>query len=67
MAKTKTRDAIRAARVIKTAEIVGGTTNYVNKVLACERDSEEVMVVYMSLQEGENKLLESVKKLIPFN
>ena len=67
MEKTQRRDTIRAARVKRTAEIVGVSERYVNMVLEGERENEEVMIAFMELKEGENLLVESVKKLVPFN
>ncbi|MCX6210085.1 MAG: hypothetical protein NTZ59_11480 [Bacteroidetes bacterium] len=60
------RDAINAARVIKTAECVGVSTNLVQKVIRGERNNDKVLGVFMEIQEGENKLLEEVKKIVPF-
>ncbi len=60
------RDAERAARVHKTAECLGVSTRHVNKVLNMDYDDDEVVCTYMTLLEGENKLLAAVKKMIPF-
>lgn len=61
------RDSIRAARVKKVAESLGKTPNYIRKVLNGVRENNQVLPLMMELQERENKLLEEVKKLIPFD
>lgn len=43
------------------------TTRYVNMVLNGERASEKVFSVYMTMAEEENKLLQTVKALVPFD
>lgn len=66
MENNRNRDTINAARVIKTAECVGVSERYVNYVINGERNNDMVLSVFMEIQEGENKLLEEVKKLVPF-
>ena len=60
-------DIYRAAKIKRTAELVGVSQRFVNYVLNGERESEDVMAVFMELQEGENKLLKAVKELLPFD
>ena len=64
--KTKKRDVHKASLVKKTADICGVSESYVYKILDCDRDNENVMATYMTLMQGENQLLEEVKKLVPF-
>lgn len=64
--KMRKRNAKTAARVQHTAELTGYGTDYVYKVINGERENEEIMQTYMMLYEGENKLLQSVKELLPF-
>ncbi len=67
MRKTGERDTIRAARIQKVAETLGKTPRYIRMVLNGDRENNQVLPLMMELQEGENKLLEAVKKLIPFD
>lgn len=67
MSKTSTRDVVRAARIKRTAEIVRVSVRYVQLVLNGDRADEEVLSVFMTLDEGENKLVQAVKEMIPFN
>lgn len=67
MENISNRDTVRAARIKRTAEIVGVSTRYVRMVLDCERENEDVLAVFMELSEQENLMIESVKKLVPFN
>jgi predicted transcriptional regulator len=76
MNKTGKRDAERAARVKKTAIIVGVSEAMVYKVLIGDRNNEEVFNTYMDLLElereafetaKENHLLAEVEKIVPFN
>jgi hypothetical protein len=71
MEKTNNRDAIRAARVKRTADIVGVSTDLVYKVLAADRENELVENVFFAIVdadiETDNKLLTAVKNLVPFN
>lgn len=67
MEKKSTRDTVRAANVKRTAEILGVSERYVRLVLSAERQNEEVLLVFMEMQEGENKLIQEVKKLVPLN
>lgn len=64
------RDAIRAARVKRTADIVGCSTDLVYAVLATERNNELVEDVYFQVQEADmetdNKLKEAVRNLVKF-
>lgn len=71
MEKTNSRDAIRAARVKRTADIVGVSTDLVYKVLNADRENELVENVFFAIvdadNETDNKLLTAVKNLVPFN
>lgn len=66
MEKNIKRDAIGAATVIKTAEITGVSERYVRYVLDGKRKNEAVFTVYMELVDGQNKLVQAVKQLVPF-
>ena len=67
MDKKGNRDAIRAARVKRTAEITGVSERHVNRVMIGDQENDKVVLVFMELKEGENKLVEAAKKLVPFN
>jgi len=67
MDKKRKRSAIKAAMVQKTAEIAGVDTDTVYAVINGTRNNEEVMTTYMFLQDGENKLMQVVKSLVPFD
>jgi len=76
MEKTYKRDIERAARVKKTAEIVGVSERHVRRVLSGDHDNDEIIATYMELLELEqaayqtarqNHLLAAVEKLVPFN
>ncbi len=64
------RDAIRAARVKRTAQICGVSTDLVYKVLSTDRENETVEEVFHAIVEADNdidnKLIYAVKQLIPF-
>lgn len=59
-----------ATRVKRTAEIVGVSTRTVYRVIKGQevdkQTIESVLSVYMMLDEGENQLLQAVKKAVPF-
>jgi hypothetical protein len=68
--KTKARDPENAIRVKRSAEIAGVSTRTVYRVILCDEKIsketiERVMNIYMQLQEGENLLVEAVKKTVP--
>lgn len=67
MQKKGNRDTVRAARIIQTAKIVGVSERQVQRVLNGDQENDEVVLVFMELFEGENKLIQQVKKLVPFN
>lgn len=52
--------------VKETALTCGVNERYVRYVINGERENETVMSTYMALAEGSNKLLDEVKKLVPF-
>ena len=64
MKKNAKRSAKLAARVQKTAEITGFTTDYIYLVIKGDRKNNDVMQTYMFLHEGENKLLRAAKQLL---
>lgn len=63
----KKRDAVLTSRVKKTAKITGVSDRYVRMIINGERTNDEVLSTYMFIQEGENKLLQQAKLLVPFN
>ena len=65
--KTNARDTVKAARIINTAKITGVSPRHVRRVLEAESENEHVLSAYMFLTEGENKLIEAVKKLVPLS
>lgn len=65
--KTRNRDSKRAALVKNVADIHRLSTSMVYKVLAGERNNEDVFSTYMFLLQGGNALKEEAKKLVPFN
>ena len=70
MSKIVKRDPIVAARLKKTVQKTGKTKDFVYKVLRCDRNSELVMQVYMTLQEEEEEVFkrlmhQQVNKLVP--
>lgn len=74
--KTRTRDAVKAARVKKVNKITGVSERQIYRVINGEQENEEVVEVFMELTEREeqvfedirtNRLLEAVKDLVPFN
>ncbi len=66
MDKKGKRDAHHASIVQKVAEIAGVSERYVYMVLKGDRVNDNIMLVYMELEEGANKLVAAVKKLVPF-
>lgn len=72
MRKTSKRDSVVAARVKKTAEIMGVSIRTVQKVIKGDQMNKNVLNTYMELEEGEeelfnNILLRTVERLVPFN
>lgn len=63
--KTKRRDIIKAARVRKTADLTGVSQRHVQRVIEGSRMNDNVLTVFMKIEEGENQLLEAVKNLVP--
>lgn len=61
------RNHRRTALIKDTAEIVGVSPSMVRKVLNTDRNNDEVIAVHMELQEGYSRLIDEVKKLVPFN
>ena len=56
MSKMIRRDPVEVARVKKTAELTGFSTRYIRYVLDCERNSDRVMEVYMTLELEEEEV-----------
>ena len=67
MEKNNKRDAWKASLAIKTAQITHVSPRYVRMVINGDRENQDVMNVNMTLMEGENKLLKTVRELVPFN
>jgi len=67
MKQPKKRDAEKANRVKRTAELCGVCRPTVYRVSMGDRENEEVFTTYMELMERDNKLMEEVKRLVPFN
>ena len=65
MENKRIRDAVNKAKVIWTAECVGVSTNYVEKVIRGDRCNERVLGTFMEIQERIPTLLEAVKKIAP--
>ena len=49
-----------------TAAICGVSENMVRKVMDGSRSNDEIEVTYLTLLDGTNKLIEAVKKAVPF-
>jgi predicted transcriptional regulator len=68
--KPSKRSSETAVRVKRTAEITGLSTRTIYRVIKGEEHDaetiEKVMSVYMQFSEGENLLIEAVKKAVPF-
>ena len=64
--KTASRDIIRAATVLETAELTGVSPRHVRRIMAGEQENENVLSTFMEIKERKNLLLQEVKKLIPF-
>jgi len=64
--KTMFKDSERTFLVKKVAEMHKVSTRYVYYVLSGDREDDDIFKSYMDLKEGNNSLVESVKKLIPF-
>ena len=56
------RDIVRAAKVIKLAESLGVSKNYIQKVLRCDRTSDRVMIAYLELEEQEEEVFKRIKQ-----
>ncbi len=70
--KSRGRDSETAIRVKRTAVIVGVSKRTVYRVIRGDakldaETIEKVLHVFMSLEDGENKLVEAVKEAVPFN
>lgn len=68
LTKTTHKDPVVAARVKRTAKLVGVSPRQVYRVIKGKQINEKIIDTYMFLQEGEeNLLLEAVKKAVPFS
>lgn len=67
MRKKTKRDARRVATIKETAEIAKVSTRSVERVLNAEQKNDQVLSIFMTISEEHNKLLRSVKQLVPFN
>jgi hypothetical protein len=65
--KPMRRDPEIAIRVRRTANICGVSTRAVYNVINGDWNNERILSVYLSLYEGENKLIKAVKEAVPFN
>jgi hypothetical protein len=70
MGKRNKIDAIMVARAKKTAELTGYSYRYIRYVIECERNSDKVMQVYMTLQEEEEEVFkrlmtQQINKMVP--
>lgn len=63
----KKRSAKRAALIEVTAVLRGVSTRQVQRVLAGDQNNDKVVDTYMELNEGFDKLIDEVKKMVPFN
>lgn len=59
--KPSQRDTIRAARVIKCAEIAGVCVRQVRRVMDGDSENNLVEAVFMQIVEGENELIQKIK------
>ena len=65
---TVSRDNRKALIVKKVAEKNRVSTNLVYKVLAGDRDNEQILSDYLTIKEEvDNAIVNAVKKLVPFN
>ncbi len=67
MEKTKKRNTLQAAMVQRVADICKLTPRQVRRVIKGDSKNEDVLRIYMELQEGENELIKHIKEIIPFN
>ncbi len=67
MVKNNKRQSESATRVERTAKLAGVSKRYVRLVINGERNNNNVMRIYMELQEGEDLLVKAVKELVPFS
>lgn len=63
----KKRSSIVASLVEKTADVTNVSKRSVQRVIQGDQNNEKVLSVFMYLQEGENALIQEVKKLDLFN
>jgi hypothetical protein len=49
------------------AKIHGVTPDYVRKVIRTDRHNDDILDTVWAILDGENQLLEAVKKAVPFN
>jgi hypothetical protein len=61
------RSAFNAAIVAQVAQLLGLSKRQVYYVLNGSRENQAVFNCYMTILEGNNQLIEEVKKLVPFD
>lgn len=66
MIKTIAHDPRRTWAVLETARLYKVSTRYVYMVINGDRVNDDIFASYMDILQGSNKLLEEVKKLVPF-
>lgn len=65
MEKKVKRDTVRAAKIKLTAEIAGVSDRQVQRVLNAEQENETVVLAFMEIDQGLNKLVQEVKRIVP--
>lgn len=65
MEKKGTRDTVRAAKIKLTAQIAGVSDRQVQRVLNAEQENETIVMAYMEIDHGLNKLVQEVKRIVP--
>lgn len=66
MKKRKKEDPEQKALVRKLSRITGYSERQIERVIKAESENERVLDAYMFLHEGNNRLVEAVKELVPF-
>jgi hypothetical protein len=61
--KVKKRDTI----AVKVADMYGVSPDYVRKIRRGDRDNEDIFATIMDLVEGETRLIQEVKRRVPFD
>ena len=63
--KTRKRSSENAAMVRQAAHLAGVSVSTGYMVLRMERKNERFLTAYMMLNEGQNKLMQEVKRILP--